>query len=96
LNLLNKILLLKNIRLELFHVIQKAEEGGESVFIDGFYCADLLKKTNPVAFNILINTHVQAEFYKKGEYDLKYTDPLIKLNALDGDFLQIRFFFLLL
>ena len=77
--------------LEAFHVIKKAEEGGESVFMDGFNCANLLREQNPQAFDILTRTNVQAEFYKKGEYDLRYTDSLIKLNPLDGHLMQIRY-----
>lgn len=77
-------------RLEAFHVIKKADVGGESVFMDGFHCANLLKEQNPRAFEILTKTDVQAEFFKKGEWDLRFSDPLIKLNPLDGHLMQIR------
>jgi len=89
--LLILLLLVVFLSLEAFHVIKKADEGGESVFLDGFYCANLLKQQDPKAFEVLTNTHVQAEFFKKGEYDLRFSDPLIKLNPFDGELMQIRF-----
>ena len=76
--------------LEVFHVIKKAEEGGESVLIDGFQCANLLKELKPRSFETLSKLSVQAEYFKKDQFDLRYTDPLIKLNPIDGQLMQIR------
>lgn len=78
-------------RLEAFHVVKKADKGGESLLLDGFYCADQLRKHHPKEFNILTNTMVKYNFFKKGEYDLRYTDAMIKLDPLNpNEFTQIR------
>ena len=74
----------------MFHIVKKAEKGGESLLIDGFYCAEQLKNKFPKDFDVLTKTNVQAEFYKKRQFDLKYVDPLIKLDPITNKIQQIR------
>ena len=42
-----------NGRLELFHVVKKPKIGGVSLLLDGFYCANQLKKECPEDFDFL-------------------------------------------
>lgn len=72
-------------------MVTKADKGGESLLIDGFYCAEQLRKHFPKEFEILTTTMVKYNFYKKGEFDLRHTDTIIKLNPLNkNEFAQIR------
>lgn len=72
-------------------MVTKADKGGESLLIDGFYCAEQLRKHFPQEFEILTTTMVKYNFYKKGEFDLRHTDTIIKLNPLNkNEFAQIR------
>lgn len=76
--------------LELFHVTKKPEIGGESVLVDGFYCANLLKETNLEDFEFLTKIKVESQYYKKDVYNIKHMDHVIKLNPINGDLFQIR------
>jgi alpha-ketoglutarate-dependent taurine dioxygenase len=51
-----------------------------------------LKLNHPNEFEILTNTMVKYNFYKKDQYDLSYTDALIKLDPINRNKLtQIRY-----
>lgn len=80
-----------NAGLEVFHVINKAATGGESLLIDGFYCAEQLRQNYPKDFEFLTKNKVESQFYKKGSTNLKYLDQVIKLNPINGELEQIRF-----
>ncbi|RNA34896.1 trimethyllysine mitochondrial isoform X1 [Brachionus plicatilis] len=76
--------------IEMFHVVKPAETGGESLLVDGFYCAQQLKQNCPHDFDILNKLNVEFNFLKEGAYDLRYKGPVIELDEL-GNFVQIRF-----
>lgn len=53
--------------LQMLYMYHKAPEGGLSMFVDGFYIAELLRQKHPDAFKILTETPV--EFIEEG-YDI--------------------------
>jgi alpha-ketoglutarate-dependent taurine dioxygenase len=79
--------------LELFHVIQRPNEGGNSLLLDGFYCAQLLKREHPEDYEFLKRVKVQIQFLKKGQYDFKTFETIIKEDELDNELYQIRYLF---
>lgn len=83
--------------IEMFHVIKRPEQGGESLLVDGFYCAEKLRKEFREDFDTLTRLKVESQFFKEGSFDLKYVDSVIKLNQVSGNLRQIRsiFFFYL-
>ncbi|CAD6195604.1 unnamed protein product [Caenorhabditis auriculariae] len=53
--------------LQMLHMLQSADEGGNSLFVDGFHVAELLRKEQPEVFETL--THYSMEFIEEG-YDV--------------------------
>uniref|UniRef100_A0A0N5CH02 TauD domain-containing protein n=1 Tax=Strongyloides papillosus TaxID=174720 RepID=A0A0N5CH02_STREA len=53
-------------QLQMLHMIQKAKEGGDSLFVDGFKVAKILEETDPESYEIL--TKYDIEFIEEG-YD---------------------------
>lgn len=51
---LNKLIL----RLQVFHLLKHDGAGGKSLFVDGFNCANQLRQTNPIAYEILSTLRV--------------------------------------
>jgi [2-(trimethylamino)ethyl]phosphonate dioxygenase len=71
-------------QLQLLHCLDAAEEGGESVVVDGFAVADRLRREAPDAFAILAHTPVQFRYVERGVVDLRHTSPLIELDVTGG------------
>ncbi len=65
--------------------------GGESLLVDGFNCAQELKRAHREDYDFLTSTKIESQFYKKGSSNLKHLDHVIKLNPLSGELSQIRF-----
>lgn len=76
--------------LEGFHVILTAKEGGESIIIDGFNCAEQLKQSHPADFDFLARTHIEVEYLKKGKHHLKSRSKIIELDEIHDTYFQIR------
>ncbi|EIM23966.1 Trimethyllysine dioxygenase [Wallemia mellicola CBS 633.66] len=84
------------IGLQLFHLLQPATSGGgESLFVDGFYCAQQLKEKDINAFNTLVNTPIPAHSVGSPEAIMLPSQrsgyPIINLDNLTQDLLQIRY-----
>ena len=77
--------------LEAFHVIEPAAKGGTSQIIDGFYCAQQLRKLHPKQFDILANTVVESEYHKPHMEHMKYRSTVIELDKIDHSYFQIRY-----
>ncbi|KAM9494945.1 gamma-butyrobetaine dioxygenase isoform 1-T2 [Clarias gariepinus] len=43
---------------QFLHCLQQAEEGGESEVVDGFHMAELLRREDPEAFNVLASLYI--------------------------------------
>uniref|UniRef100_A0A1I7UQQ5 TauD domain-containing protein n=1 Tax=Caenorhabditis tropicalis TaxID=1561998 RepID=A0A1I7UQQ5_9PELO len=75
----------------MLHMLQSAEEGGNSLFVDGFHVAEQLRKENPEVFRIL--TTQSMEYIEEGydvheingkefrfDYDMCARHKVIRLN----------------
>ncbi len=70
--------------LQLLHCLETADEGGESVVVDGFAAADRLRREAPDAFAILTRTSVSFRYVETGTVDLRHAAPLIELDVKGG------------
>ena len=52
-------------RLQVFHIIKKAERGGENVIVDGFNVAKVLKEKYPDSYEFLSTYPIEAEYLHK-------------------------------
>ncbi|KAI0073883.1 mitochondrial protein [Panus rudis PR-1116 ss-1] len=80
--------------LQLFHLLSHTEgTGGQTLLVDGFYVASLLKELHPTAYEILSRVGVPA--HAAGEPDSLYTPtpqasyPVLR-HALSGELVQVR------
>ncbi|CAJ0607308.1 unnamed protein product [Cylicocyclus nassatus] len=80
---------------QVFHCLHPAEEGGDTLLVDGFRCADSLKKANPGAFEMLSKRKIEHH-YIEGEntsgalYSTSLEKSVIELDS-QGNMVQIRF-----
>jgi len=65
--------------LMLFHCVQFEGSGGENVFVDGFRVAEILKQTNPKAFELLSTVAVPGQYLGDGVH-LRARRPVFRLN----------------
>ena len=86
----DNVYLKNNSGLECFHIISKPKYGGDSLFVDGFYCAQILKKLYKEDYDFLSKTHVEFEFSKDGEFSHKIFDKHITENPINNELYQIR------
>jgi gamma-butyrobetaine dioxygenase len=77
-------------QLQLLHCLDAAEEGGESVVVDGFAAADRLRHEEPDAFAMLTKTAVPFRYVEAGAVDLREAMPLIELDVA-GNLRTIRY-----
>lgn len=56
--------------LALFHCLSNADEGGDSLWLDGFACAEELRRTDPAAFALLTRVQVR-HMDKTDKWDLQ-------------------------
>ncbi|UMM17843.1 hypothetical protein L5515_014196 [Caenorhabditis briggsae] len=88
-------------QLQMLHMLQSAEEGGNSLFVDGFHVAEQLRVENPEVFRIL-TTH-SMEYIEEGydiheingkefrfDYDMCARHKVIRLND-EGKVNKIQF-----
>ena len=71
-------------------MLSEAKIGGDSLLIDGFYCAESLKKHYPEDFEFLTTMRSQAVYKESGKYDVRHSEPVIKVDPLTGTLMQIR------
>jgi len=69
--------------------IENSCKEGDSTVVDGFKVAEDLKKENPQAFNILVNTLINYKF-EDNDAILEKTGKIIKLSAR-GELKQIKY-----
>jgi len=74
--------------LQFLHCIKNDADGGESVLVDGFRIAEIIRDNHPEEYNTL--TTVPLEFRNVAKTsDYRWTTPVICLND-DGSFGEIR------
>jgi hypothetical protein len=74
----------------LFHCIQNATEGGDSLWLDGFAVAEQLRREDPAAFKLLCNVPVAHQDITD-KWDLRATFPTLSLDARDGKLDKVVF-----
>ncbi|TIA88745.1 hypothetical protein E3P99_02425 [Wallemia hederae] len=84
------------IGLQLFHLLQPATvSGGDSLFIDGFHCANILKNIDIDAFNTLSTVPIPSHAVGSEDAIMKPAQqsgyPIINLDNITGELLQIRY-----
>jgi alpha-ketoglutarate-dependent taurine dioxygenase len=65
--------------LQLLHCLRDASAGGDTVLVDGFAAAAVLRDTDPLSFGVLTSTPVPFAYVDK-ENSLTACQPLIALN----------------
>ena len=66
--------------IQLFYCLQQADEGGESIAMDGFHAAETLRQQDPDAFQLLCD-HLLRFQDVTGEWFLSAEHPTIELDA---------------
>ncbi len=74
---------------QFLHCIANEARGGGSLFCDGFAIAEDLRRADPAAFALLVNTEIPLRFHDR-DCDLRRRDTVIRLHG-DGRLAEIRF-----
>jgi len=74
---------------QFLHCLTNEAEGGESVLVDGFRVAEELRKTDPAAFDLLMQVPLDYHF-RDDDHDTRYRVPAIRLGP-DGAVSEVRF-----
>lgn len=74
----------------LFHCLNNADRGGDSVWLDGFACAEELRRTNPAAFDLLTKVKVR-HMDITDKWDLQASHPTIELDSSSGEIKRVYF-----
>ena len=77
-------------QLQLLHCLQAAEEGGESIVVDGFFAAERLRREAPASFDLLAGYAVPFRYVESGAVDLQAAAPLIELDS-EGRVRAVRY-----
>ena len=76
--------------LQLFGCLENNADGGESVVVDGFRVAELIKQENQYWFDLLSNHNAQFEYHGSDDTHLRASRPMIECGP-DGKIMHIRF-----
>jgi trimethyllysine dioxygenase len=74
---------------QMFHCLQFDGTGGESTLVDGFRVADQIRRSDPLAFEVLSSVKVPAQYLGDGVH-LRAEHPVIGLDD-SGDYAQIAY-----
>ena len=74
---------------QMFHCLEFDGIGGESIFVDGFKVAEEIQRHDEVAYTVLTETPVPAQYLGDGVH-LMAEHPIIGLDR-DGSFLQVAY-----
>jgi gamma-butyrobetaine dioxygenase len=77
-------------QLQLLHCLEAAEQGGESIAVDGFFAAERLRREHADAFALLTRHAVPFRYVETGKVDIRCTAPLIELDV-DGEVRAVRY-----
>lgn len=76
--------------LQLLSCLENSADGGDSVVVDGFKAAKLLRQEAPESFALLANQPARFTYTGRGDVHLSAKQPLIELGP-DGELLSVRF-----
>ena len=74
---------------QMFHCVKFDGSGGESTLVDGFKIADEIRRSDPIAFEVLSTVKVPAHYLGDGVH-LRGEHPVIGLDH-SGDVVQIAY-----
>jgi len=74
---------------QFLHCLKSEATGGESTLVDGFAVAEMLKRENPDAYELLKSQAIPFRFHDE-EWDLTHEAPTIGCNS-EGDYTDIRY-----
>lgn len=75
--------------IQLLHCLSSSAAGGDSILIDGFHAADILRQESPDNFATLVNNWINFRF-SDGDAELNSRAPMIDTNDL-GDVVRVRY-----
>ena len=76
--------------LQLLACLENSADGGDSIVVDGFKAAEILRKEDPKSFDLLAGYPVRFEYAGSDGIKLRSKRPTIELGP-DGEMLSIRF-----
>ncbi|WP_120498610.1 gamma-butyrobetaine dioxygenase [Kiloniella sp. EL199] len=76
--------------LQLLACMENSADGGDSIVVDGFKAAEILRQESPESFELLASFPVRFEYAGSGDVKLQSKRPTIELGP-DGEMLSIRF-----
>ena len=76
--------------LQFFGCLQNDAQGGDSVIVDGFRAAELLRKASPSHFELLTKHSAQFDFHGGKNAHLRATRPILECSP-EGELLCVRF-----
>ncbi|HWT99585.1 MAG TPA: TauD/TfdA family dioxygenase [Terriglobales bacterium] len=74
---------------QLLHCLESDAPGGETLLVDGFHAAEILRREDPAAFELL-RKHPFSFRFRDAKADLRATVPLIKTDY-DGHVSEVHF-----
>jgi trimethyllysine dioxygenase len=74
---------------QMFHCLKFDGSGGDSTLVDGFKIADQIRRSDPIAFDVLSTVKVPAQYLGDGVH-LRGEHPVIGLDH-NGDLAQIAY-----
>jgi gamma-butyrobetaine dioxygenase len=77
-------------QLQLLHCLEAAEEGGESIAVDGFFAAERLRREHADDFALLARHAVPFRYVETGKVDIRTRAPLIELDV-EGEVRAVRY-----
>lgn len=76
--------------LQLLSCMENSADGGDSIVVDGFKAAEVLRQEAPESFELLASFPVRFEYAGSDDVKLQSKRPTIELGP-DGEMLSIRF-----
>lgn len=77
-------------RLQVFHCTKQAETGGDTLLLDGFKAAQLLKEHNNQFYEALISTPIEWQ-YIAGDHHLTHVAKILRTREFSDELEQIRY-----
>jgi gamma-butyrobetaine dioxygenase len=77
-------------QLQLLHCLEAADEGGESIAVDGFFAAERLRREHADDFALLTRHAVPFRYVEKDKVDIQARAPLIELDV-EGEVRAVRY-----
>lgn len=74
---------------QLLHCLESSIEGGDSILVDGFNAAKILKEESSENFEVLTNNWINFRFYD-GKADLRSRVPMIEIND-NNEIIKVRY-----